>query len=450
MKSFSSTYCIKRRMLSLHRLFYSGHRCGLGSLWAYKFLFANWLSERLRRLGKTSDESIFSLIVECNLQTNKTWKFCFVVVFPWLVRHGDFFLKELRVLWNKKRNLKPPWTWKRLETSCASINLIWMLVTPLLQRDKIQHYLTVRRKVDCLCEGMEWKAMELDDYQCQLEELCMRLQQIMLSPGAGVYGMGSDPNTRSFKTEKKIDKVSESVYPAKELGNIVLLLFYYHVQLKNRRSSPPPLSPPSSSMFVSLSSNPCSCLSISYHCYFFNSQFDETSLGFTEETYGPEATSYLLGRVSTVPLQLAPPDHEHRDKSSRSYLEPRQGREGFSTQVEECGKDSTITLSQSKFHGIRKRHQPSIKTDRPTTSYKAYVSVTNSSMIARKELSIELKSIPETSRGLDWSRSNTCKGGLRCISPYLGSQKRWSVTVELESELESCRRRRRIAGEDMQ
>ena len=32
-------------------------------------------------------------------------------------------------------------------------------------------------------------------------------------------------------------------------------------------------------------------------------------MGFTEETYGPEATSYLLGRVSTGPLQLAPPDH---------------------------------------------------------------------------------------------------------------------------------------------
>ena len=249
MKSFSSTYCIKRRMLSLHRLFYSGHRCGLGSLWAYKFLFANWLSERLRRLGKTSDESIFSLIVECNLQTNKTWKFCFVVVFPWLVRHGDFFLKELRVLWNKKRNLKPPWTWKRLETSCASINLIWMLMTPLLQRDKIQHYLTIRRKVDCLCEGMEWKAMELDDYQCQLEELCMvciatTTNHVISRCGSVWNGQRcnrwitpadllsdescwvtiDDNGAQDHIKPRKKDKVSVSVYPAKALGNIVLLL----------------------------------------------------------------------------------------------------------------------------------------------------------------------------------------------------------------------------------
>lgn len=44
-------------------------------------------------------------------------------------------------------------------------------------------------------------------------------------------------------------------------------------------------------------------------------------------------------------------------------------------------EESTITLSQSKFHEIRKHHQPSIRTDIPKTSYKEYVSVTNSSML---------------------------------------------------------------------
>lgn len=39
----------------------------------------------------------------------------------------------------------------------------------------------------------------------------------------------------NMSTKTKINKVSESVYAAKELGNIVLLLFYYHyhVLLKN-------------------------------------------------------------------------------------------------------------------------------------------------------------------------------------------------------------------------
>ncbi|KAF2531179.1 hypothetical protein F2Q70_00033223 [Brassica cretica] len=32
-------------------------------------------------------ESITSLIVEYHLRTNRTWMFCVVGVFPWLVRH---------------------------------------------------------------------------------------------------------------------------------------------------------------------------------------------------------------------------------------------------------------------------------------------------------------------------------------------------------------------------
>lgn len=115
LKSFSSTYRIKRHVLLSHSLFYSGQCRMMVSQWAYKFMFINWLTGRLQSLGQICDESIFSLIgefliyliVECDILTNKTWKFCFVGVFPWLVSHGGLFsprnsLKELRVLCNKK------------------------------------------------------------------------------------------------------------------------------------------------------------------------------------------------------------------------------------------------------------------------------------------------------------------------------------------------------------
>lgn len=272
LKSLSSTYRFKRRVLSSHRLFYSGQRRVMVSQWAYKFLFINWLIGQSRRLGPICDKSIFSLIgeffisliVECDLLANKTWRFCFVGVFPWLVSHGGLFspensLKELRAPCNKKRNLKPPWTWNRLRTSCALDNLSWMIVAPLLQRDKIQHYLTIRREMDRLCEGMEWKTMVFDYYQCQFEELCMvwiwNTTKHVISCSGSVWNgqrcnrwivppdllsderrwitMDDSRTQDHIRPRATIEKLANQSILQSELGSIVLLLFYYHVQLKN-------------------------------------------------------------------------------------------------------------------------------------------------------------------------------------------------------------------------
>ncbi|KAL0723221.1 hypothetical protein Bca4012_037820 [Brassica carinata] len=90
----------------------------MSSSWANRFLFLHGFVGQLGSLDQSFDESFFSLIgesiisiiVECNLPTNKTWWFCIVGVFPWLVRHGglslpEYSLEGLLVLWNKKRIL---------------------------------------------------------------------------------------------------------------------------------------------------------------------------------------------------------------------------------------------------------------------------------------------------------------------------------------------------------
>ena len=160
-------------VLSSHHLSYYCHRCVMVLSWAnnlpiiYWFL---WTVTDLPCLGHIFDESIFfligefiiSLIVECHLLTNKTWKFSIVGALPWIISHVRLFFPEnsfigLWVLWNKKMNFKPPWS--------------WVIVTPILQRDEFHIYSTIRRKMECLCEDMEWKMMEFDDYQCQFEKL---------------------------------------------------------------------------------------------------------------------------------------------------------------------------------------------------------------------------------------------------------------------------------------
>ncbi|WZZ85549.1 hypothetical protein YC2023_114128 [Brassica napus] len=162
LKSLSSTwYQIKRCVLSSLRLSVS---CGLRvmSSWAIRFLCIHWFIRRLWSLNQICDEfifsligeAIFSIIAECDLPTNKTWWFCVVDVFMWLAKHNGFtppknFMRRMQVLWNKKRNLKPPWPWGRLQTS------------------------TTRGTRDCLYEDMERKTMKLRTYQCQFEELCM-------------------------------------------------------------------------------------------------------------------------------------------------------------------------------------------------------------------------------------------------------------------------------------
>ncbi|WZZ35860.1 hypothetical protein YC2023_019261 [Brassica napus] len=181
-------------------------------------------------------ESIISIIVECNLPAIKPWWFCIVGVFPWLVRHGGLIhpensLEGLLVLWNKKRNLKPPWPWRRLCRSFYFDILIWTMVTPLIQRDAFHLYLTTRGNRARLCEDMEWETMELSACHCQYEGLFMMwigLQQITLSPGAGSVWNGQRCNRciastdllsgksvgsqtqNHIRSRTKIDKVSES------------------------------------------------------------------------------------------------------------------------------------------------------------------------------------------------------------------------------------------------
>ncbi|CAG7876897.1 unnamed protein product, partial [Brassica rapa] len=119
-------------VLSSHCFSSSLHCRMMSSLRANSFPIILWFMGQLGGLDQIFDESLFSLIgesiisiiVECNLPTNKTWWFCVVDEFPWLDRHGGLFplenhLRGLRFLWNKKRNLKPPWPWKRLRTSCS-------------------------------------------------------------------------------------------------------------------------------------------------------------------------------------------------------------------------------------------------------------------------------------------------------------------------------------------
>ena len=184
--SLSLLSLIKRHDLSSHHLSSSWCRRVMSSSWANSFLFLHWFVGQLGGLDQSFDESFFSLIgesiisiiVECNLPTIKPWWFCIVRVFPWLVRHGGFFhpenyLEGLLVLWNKKRNLKPPWPWRRLCTSCYFDILTWTMVTPLIQRDVFNLYLTTRGNTACLCEDMEWETMELSAYHCQFEGLFM-------------------------------------------------------------------------------------------------------------------------------------------------------------------------------------------------------------------------------------------------------------------------------------
>lgn len=46
-------------------------------------------------------------------------------------------------------------------------------MTPLSQRNTFHLSLATRGIMACLSEDMEWKMMELGDYQCQFEELFM-------------------------------------------------------------------------------------------------------------------------------------------------------------------------------------------------------------------------------------------------------------------------------------
>ncbi|WZZ29948.1 hypothetical protein YC2023_013349 [Brassica napus] len=181
----SLSYRIKRRDLSSHHLSSSWCRRVMSSSCANSFLLLHWFVGQLRSLDQSFDEDFFSLIgesiisiiVECILPTIKPWWFCIVSVFPWLVSHGGFFhpensLEGLQVLWNKKRNLKPPWAWRRLCTSCYFDILTWTMVTPLIQKGVFHLYLTTRGNTACLCD-MEWETTELSAYHCQFEGLFM-------------------------------------------------------------------------------------------------------------------------------------------------------------------------------------------------------------------------------------------------------------------------------------
>ncbi|KAG2263010.1 hypothetical protein Bca52824_070089 [Brassica carinata] len=181
--------------------------------------------------------------------------FCVVGVFPWLVRHDSLLSpisssKESLVLWNKRRNLKPPWLWGLIWTSYSFKNLIWTIVSSLRQGDWM----------DWLCEDMWWKMMVSNDYQSQYEGFLWRWIEIatkhVISCSGSVWNgqrcnrwivppdllsdewcwiTMDDSQTQDHIRPRTttIENVSESVYSAIELGSIVLLFLYHHVQLKN-------------------------------------------------------------------------------------------------------------------------------------------------------------------------------------------------------------------------
>ncbi|CAF1711301.1 unnamed protein product [Brassica napus] len=113
--------------------------------------------------------------------------------------------------------------------------------------------------MDWLCEDMWWKMMVSNDYQSQYEGCLWKWIEIatkhviscigsvrngqrcnrwivppdLLSDERCWITMDDSQTQDHIRPRTTIEKVSESVYPAIELGSIVLLLFYYHVQLKN-------------------------------------------------------------------------------------------------------------------------------------------------------------------------------------------------------------------------
>ncbi|WZZ44379.1 hypothetical protein YC2023_040638 [Brassica napus] len=122
------------------------------------------------------------------------------------------------------------------------------MVTPLIQRDVFNLYLTTRGNTTCLCEDMEWETMELSAYHCQFEGLFMiwidtTTNHVISWSGSVWNGQRcnrwiaptdllsdkrrwitiNDSRTQDhIRPRTKIDKVSESVYHAQELGSIVL------------------------------------------------------------------------------------------------------------------------------------------------------------------------------------------------------------------------------------
>ncbi|CAF1766026.1 BnaC09g53730D [Brassica napus] len=244
----------------------------INSSWINEFPFAYGFTVRIWGWGQTFDEfnfsltseCIISLIVEYHLQTNRILGFCVVGVFSWLVWHDGLslsaiFSKGLLVLWNKKMNPKPPWPLRRLEIVYAINNWMWTIASSLFQRVGFHFHWIRGEKGKRVCEDMKWKKMESDDYQSQYEgclrfwieittkhvisctgsiwnrQRCNRciLPPDLLSDKRRWITMHDSRTLDHIRPRTTIEQVSESVYHANELGNIVLLLIYYHVQLKN-------------------------------------------------------------------------------------------------------------------------------------------------------------------------------------------------------------------------
>ena len=191
-KSLSSTYFrFKRHVFSSQCLFPSRRRGEIVSSWTNSLVVIYWFIAPVWDLDQIFHEFSFSLIgesitsltVEYHLRTNRTWMFCVVGVFPWLVRHDGLLSpisssKESLVLWNKRRNLKPPWLWGLIWISYSFKNLIWMIVSSLRQGDGSRLYLIVGGKMDWLCEDMWWKMMVSNDYQGQYERFLWKWIEI--------------------------------------------------------------------------------------------------------------------------------------------------------------------------------------------------------------------------------------------------------------------------------
>ncbi|CAH8355495.1 unnamed protein product [Eruca vesicaria subsp. sativa] len=156
-------------------------------------------------------------------------------------------------------NPKLPWPWRRLGMIYALVRWMWTIVSSLFQKVGFHPYWIIGEKGNRICKDMKWKKMESDDYQSQYEgclrfwieittihviscngsvwnrQRCNRwiVPPDLLSDKRRWITMDDSRTQDHIRPRTTIEKVSESVYPAKELGSIVLLLFYYHVQLKN-------------------------------------------------------------------------------------------------------------------------------------------------------------------------------------------------------------------------
>ncbi|WZZ43364.1 hypothetical protein YC2023_039623 [Brassica napus] len=143
-------------------------------------------------------------------------------------------------------NPKPPWQWRRLGMVYAINSWTWTIASSLFQRVGFHFHWIRGEKEKRVCEDMKWKKMESDDYQSQYEG-CLRFwieitTKHVISCSGSVWNrqrcnrwivppdllsdkrrwitMDDSRTQDHIRPRTMIEQVSESVYPANELGSI--------------------------------------------------------------------------------------------------------------------------------------------------------------------------------------------------------------------------------------